>query len=256
MAHLQELEGIVLSKRKYKERDFLVKLFLKDVGKLMFYVRGSKNPNQSLNHIIEPFTYATYIVDLRKSGLSFIRDAKQVEPYTVVQHDIFKNAYATYICGLIDASMEDRKIANPLFNQLHYGLEAINNGLDAEIIMNIFEVKLLYYFGVMPQLHACVICGNPNGPFDFSSKFGGILCQHHFHEDEHRLYADPRSLFYMNRFLNINLENLENISVADVTKQNIQSVIDYIYDESVGIRLKSKEFIRQMNKWGKLLQDD
>lgn len=256
MAQLQELEGIVLSKRKYKERDFLVKLLLKDVGKLMFYVRGSKNPNQSLNHIIQPFTYATYIVDLRKSGLSFIRDAKHVEPYTAIQHDIFKNAYGTYICSLIDASMEDRKEANPLFNQLHYGLEAINKGLDAEIIMNIFEVKLLYYFGVLPVLNACVICGNQRGPFDFSSKHDGVLCRNHYHEDEHRLHADPRALFYMNRFLTINLENIEDISVANKTKGNIQTVIDYIYDESVGLRLKSKDFIRQMNKWGKLLQDD
>lgn len=256
MAELKELEGIVLSKRKYKERDYLVKIFLKNHGKLMFYVRGSKNPNLSMHHLIQPFTYANFIVDLRKNGLSFIRDAKQVEPYSSLQQDIFKNAYATYICGLIDASMEDHKEANALFNQLHYGLIAINNDLDPQIIMNIFEVKLLYYFGVLPQFNACVICDNTTGPFDFSSKYGGVLCQMHFHEDEHRLHANPKALFYINRFLNVNLENLQDISIADKTKEDIQTVLDYIYDESVGIHLKSKSFIRQMKSWGNLLKDN
>ena len=76
MAHLQELEGIILSKRKYKERDFLVKLFLKDVGKLMFYVRGSKNPNQSLNHIIEPINKRFQFIYYAKCLINFIVNKK------------------------------------------------------------------------------------------------------------------------------------------------------------------------------------
>lgn len=256
MDELQELEGIVLYKKRYKERDFLVKIFLKNHGKLMFYVRGSKNPNQSKEHLIQPFTYARFIVDLKRQGLSFIRDAKEVVPYTQVQNDIFKNAYATYICSLIDASMEDHQEANGLFNQLHAGLEAINNGLDAEIIMHIFEVKCLYYFGTLPQFHACVICQNPQGPFDYSSKYGGVICQRHFHEDPHRLHANPRALYYLNQFLQTDITQINQIAVSEDIKQAITEILDYLYDELVGIHLKSKDFIRQMKEWGKLLKDN
>lgn len=256
MAELQELEGIVLYQRKYKERDFLVKIFLKDYGKLMFYVRGSKKPNFPMKQFIQPFTYARFIIDIRKSGLSFIRDAKFVEPFTQVQQDIFKNAYATYICGLIDASMDDHKDANALFNQLYYGLRGIDQGMDAEVIMNTFEVKLLYYFGVLPELKVCTICGQDQGPFDYSSKYGGVICFKHFHQDPHRLHANPKSLFYLGQFLIINLKTVQEISVAEETKQGIRQVLDYLYDEYVGVHLKSKDFIKQMKKWGQLLQKD
>lgn len=256
MADLQELEGIVLYQRKYKERDYLVKIFLKDYGKLMFYVRGTKKPNFPMRQYIQPFTYASFIVDIRKQGLSFIRDAKFVQPFTNIQQDIFKNAYATYICGLIDASMEDRTGANPLFNQLYYGLRGIDQGLDAEIIMNIFEVKLLYYFGVLPELRTCVVCHNPKGPYDYSSKFGGVICSKHFEQDPHRLHANPKALYYLGQFLSTNLKTLQEIKVADQTKEDIRQVLDYLYDEYVGIHLKSKDFIDQMKKWGKLLQND
>lgn len=256
MAELKELEGIVLYQRKYKERDFLVKIFLKNYGKLMFYVRGSKNPNFPMKQFIQPFTHATYIVDIKKSGLSFIRDAKFVEPFINVQQDIFRNAYATYICGLIDASMEDRKDATPLFNQLYYGLRGINQGLDAEVIMNTFEVKLLYYFGVLPELNACTVCGNIQGPFDYSSKYGGVICSNHFQLDPHRLHADPRALYYLSQFLTINLASIEEISINEETKKGIREVLDYLYEEYVGVHLKSKDFIKQMKKWGQLLQKD
>ena len=44
MATLEEVEGIVLYQRKHRERDFLVKIFTKRFGKIMFFVRGSKRP--------------------------------------------------------------------------------------------------------------------------------------------------------------------------------------------------------------------
>mgnify|MGYP007126633253 CR=1 FL=1 len=38
------------------------------------------------------------------------------------------------------------------------------------------------------------------------------------------------------------------------TKKQIQKVIDQLYEEYVGIHLKSKKFIEQMNEWGNVLK--
>jgi len=256
VSNLAESYGIVLSKRIYKERDYLVKIFLEDYGKMMFYVRGSKNPNFPLRNVIQPFTQAVFIVDIRKEGLSFIRDAKQLEPNKSLQLDIFKNAYATYICGLIDASFQDKVPSPPLFNQLSTGLLKIDQDYDSEVITNVFEIKLLHNFGVMPEFQQCVICGKTKGVFDYSSKFHGILCQEHFYEDERRLHAAPRAIYLIRQFSIVNLDQLGSISVKEETKAEIRYVIDTIYDELVGVRLKSKSFIEQMDKWKNLLSPD
>jgi len=254
--HVQEVQGIVLSKRKHKERDFLVKIFLEEYGKMMFYVKGSKNPNFNLNSVIQPFTQATFIADIRDSGLSFLKDAKQVENNGTLKLDIFKNAYATYICGLIDACMEDRTPSPTLFDQLSKGLLMIDQGVDPEVITNIFEIKLLYFFGVMPELRGCVICGQTKGPLDYSSKYHGLICSNHFHKDDRRLHAHPRAVYFIRKFSMVNLNNIGKISVKNETKDEIRYVIDKIYDELVGIHLKSKSFIDQMKDWGKLLVKD
>lgn len=256
MARLQEIQGIVLTKRKHKERDFLVKIFLEEYGKMMFYVRGSKNPNFHLKHVIQPFTQAIYIADIKDSGLSFLRDAKNVENFSSLKLDIFKNAYATYICGLVDACMEDRVASPALFNQLTKGLALIDQDVDPEVITNIFEIKLLYYFGVMPEFRACVVCGRTKGAFDYSSKYHGLLCSEHFYEDERRLHAHPRAIYLIRKFSMLNLNNIGKISVKEETKKDIRYVIDILYDELVGIHLKSKTFIDQMKDWGQLLMKD
>lgn len=256
MANIVESAGIVLSIRRYKERDYLVKIFLKDYGKLMFFVRGSKRPNQRLTAVIQPFTIAHFIVQLNSQGLSFIKDASQVEPLTHIQQDIFKNAYGTYICGLVDASMEDRIPALGLYNQLAIGLELLDQGLDGQVIMNIFEVKLLYQFGVMPELRGCVICYRQDGRFDYSSRLHGLLCPEHFDRDDYRLQADPRAVHFIRQFAQLNIEKLRRISVSDEVKGEMQRVIDTIYEELVGVHLKSKTFIQQMQDWGQLLQDN
>jgi len=254
MAQLEEVQGIVLSVRKHRERDFLVKLFTDRYGKLMFFVRGSKNPNQSLRTAIYPFTSGTYIADIRKDGLSFLRDAKHLTPYTAIQQDIFKNAYATYIVQLADAALEDRVVDKQLFDQLIQGLELIDEGKDAEIIMNIFEVKFFRYFGVTPELRGCVICGLTEGAFDYSSKYHGLLCPDHFYEDERRLHASPRAIHFIRLFSIITFDRIQSVSVKDETKVDINRVIEQLYDELVGLKLKSRDFINKMKDWENMIK--
>src|SRR5690554_1319158 len=102
MAHIEEVEGVVLYQKKHRERDYLVKIFTKKYGKIMFFVRGMKRPQGELFQAIQPFTKATFIADVRSTGLSFLRGAKNIEPLREIQIDIFSHAYSTYICALAD----------------------------------------------------------------------------------------------------------------------------------------------------------
>lgn len=254
MSHLEEIEGIVLSVRKHRERDFLVKLFTDKYGKLMFFVRGTKNPNNKLKSAIQPFAHGTYIADIRKEGLSFLREAKDISPYSDVQMDIFKNAYATYVCGLIDAALEDRVSDPKLFEQLLLAMAMMDEGTDPEIIMNIFEVRLLRYFGVMPEFRGCAICGKTEGVFDYSSKYHGLLCPAHFDKDERRLHAHPRAIHFIRLFSVVSFEKLGNVDVKEETKKEIRRVLDLLYEELVGLKLKSKRFIDNMHEWEGVLK--
>ena len=248
-------EAIVISLRKHKEKDALVKLFTLEHGKRMFFIRNLFKANHSLKSALLPFTYSTFEGTVQADGLSFLRDYKDSRNFRKIHEDIYLNAYATYISNLSDAAIEDRVINRELFTLLLDSLEAMEEGQDAEIIVNIFEINMLHYFGVHPDLASCRVCGSQVEPFDYSARFSGVLCSHHFHEDPNRLHINPAAIYFARLFLKIKPHQVKDITIKAENKKAIREFIDFLYDEYVGIRLKSKSYINQMYEWEKTLEE-
>lgn len=249
-----ESKGIVLFSRDYKEKDMLVKIFTETSGKLMFFVKRAHQKNNPLFQGVLPYTQATYIGKFNEEGLSFLNGVKEVHAFKQIQADIFAAAYATYLLNLADAAIEDHVYDPNLYTFLSQALTLIDEGKDSEIITNIFEIQLLHRFGVALNWQNCQICGQTQGKFDFSPKYHGLLCETHFLNDSHRYQADPVSIHFIRLFANVSFENLNELKLKTETKQAIRQVIDQLYEEYVGIHLKSKKFIDEMKQWGKVLK--
>ncbi|KZL42706.1 DNA repair protein RecO [Secundilactobacillus collinoides] len=246
---IMDFNGIVMMQKNYRERDLLVKFFTMEAGKRMFFVRGAKKRGFKMTADLLPFTYGTYVGDLRDPGLSYINAVKETAHFQNISQDIEKNAYATYIMSLLDRAIPDNELLGGWYNRLYHGLLAIDQGLDAGIVANIFEVQLLELFGVAPNLRNCVICGRTDLPFDYSESYGGLLCQAHWHMDPNRLKLDQRTIFYLRQFSAVDLTKLSSIKVHPETKQHLRMALDMIYSDTVGVYPRSKRFIDQMNKW-------
>lgn len=242
-------DAIIISIRKHKEKDALVKLFTLEHGKRMFFVRNHFKPNHPLKSALLPFTYSTFEGNVSDNGLSFLKEYKDSQVFRHIHEDIYLNAYATYLTNLCDAAIEDRIEDRDLFSLLLQSLEAMNSGVDPEIIVNIFEMNLLQYFGVHPHLSSCRICGSQKEPFDFSARFSGVICANHFHEDPNRLHINPAAIYFARLFLKLRPEQVNDISIREDNKRAIRLFIDFLYDEYVGIRLKSKSYIDRMYEW-------
>ena len=66
----------------------------------------------------------------------------------------------------------------------------------------------------------------------------------------------PNIPFLLNQFQSVEFETLETISLNKEIKQQLRHIIDQLYDEYVGIHLKSKKFIDSLGDWGNILQDN
>lgn len=130
--------GIVLFNRNYRENDKLVKIFTEQAGKRMFFVRGGGSGK--LSAVIQPLTIAEFMMTVNDEGLSFIEDYSQAESFKEITSDIFKLSYATYLAALTDAAIADGVADAQLFAFLEKTLELMEEGLDYEILTNIFEI--------------------------------------------------------------------------------------------------------------------
>ncbi|KRM12090.1 DNA repair protein RecO [Paucilactobacillus suebicus] len=245
----EEFEGIIMYRRDYRERDQLIKILTDRVGKTMFFVKNVRKRGSRIAADVLPFTDGNYVGVLNREGLSFINTALETHHFYQITQDIVKNAYATYILGLVDSAFADQQQLGGWFHQIKQALTLIDEGFDERIITNIIEIQLLNVFGIAPNWQGCSVCGRNDLPLDYSIKYGGLLCQEHYHLDSYRLHVDQRTIYYLRKFSRLNLDQLTSIEVHEETKKHLRQVIDEIYDDGVGLRLKSKKFIDQLGTW-------
>ena len=164
-------------------------------------------------------------------------------------------AYATYVVALADTSIQDNEIDSALFAFLQKTLELMEQGLDYEVLTNIFEIQILSRFGISLNFHECCFCHRVGLPFDFSFTYNGVLCPEHYGKDERRSHLDPNIPYLLDQFQAVQYSELETISLNPELKRQLRKVIDQIYEEYVGIHLKPKKFIDSLEDWGEILKN-
>lgn len=243
-------DGIVIKNTRYKEADALVVILTKQYGVKTFLVRGVGKSKSKLAGSVIPYSNGQYIGSINDSGLSYITAANSVEASDSIFTDMEKSAYVAYILDLAAHAFADSNtISDDWFNFFNDSIKLIEKDLDPQIIANIVQIQLLEVFGVFPELKKCVIGAETDGEFDYSESYGGILCKKHYSFDENRLHAGQRVIYYLRLFSEIKLANINTINIKLNTKNQLKHIIDMIYDESVGLNLKTKQFIDKLSKF-------
>lgn len=244
---LQKCEGIVIRTTDYGETNKIVTLYTREWGKIGVMARGAKKPNSRLAAITQYFTYGYFLVFGGK-GLGTLQQGELIQPYRSIQEDIFLTAYASYIIELTDKSTDERKPNPFLFELLQQTLSYLSEGYDAEILTNIFEMKMLNILGLYPELNECSLCAQKEGPFVFSIREGGLLCNRCMEKDPYHIKISQVTVRLLRLFYYFDLSRLGSISVKQETKQELKKVIDLYYEEYSGLYLKSKKFLEQMDR--------
>ena len=245
---LTKCEGIVIRSIDYGETNKIITLYTREFGKIGVMARGAKKPSSRFSAVTQLFHYGTYLFQGSR-GLGQLQQAETIESFRSIREDIFLTAYASFIAELLDKGTEERKTSSSLYDLFYLSLRYIDEEYDPEIIMNIVELKMLSVFGFAPELNRCVNCGAQDGTFSFSVREGGLLCHRCDHIDPYKIKISPivvrllRVLYYMD------LNRLGTISIKEETKQEIRKVLDAYYGEYLGVELKSKRFLKQMNKF-------
>ncbi|SDI31125.1 DNA repair protein RecO [Dolosicoccus paucivorans] len=244
----EQFDGVVLFKRPYKEKDLLVKIFTQPYGTKMFYIRRGQSANHSLAPQLMPMTYNQYIGTINEEGLSFIKEATTLSFYPAIQGDPLIYAYGTYLLQLVDASLPDETPSKEVYQMLLQVLQRMNVKEPVEILINFVELHLLKEFGVNFDWRGCAICHRQEGPFDFSVRKNGLLCQEHWIEDPVRLHIDPKAVGIARVLALVQLTQIDGIKVSPYIKEELRRLIDEIYEEYVGIRLRAKSYLDKLNQ--------
>lgn len=246
MRTLEEVEGIIFKRQKYKEADLLAKIFTKDNGIITLVVKGALRPKSKLGAATMNFSYGTYVIYTSGKGLSNLRTYKEVKQFDGIFHDLIKNAYASFIFDLIDHAFIEYQPLGKYYDLGEFAVKNIDRGVDPEMITQIVQMQLLNAYGVQPELRYCVICGKEKGIFDYSIQFGGIICSDHFNLEK-RLHLAPKEVAVLRTIGLIPIQRLGKIKISAQTKKATRKAIDRIYRETIDLNLKTKKFLDELN---------
>lgn len=249
---LQKCEGIVIRATDYGETNKIVTLYTREWGKIGVMARGAKKPNSRLSSITQLFTYGYFLIQ-KGTGLSGLQQGEIITSFRSISEDIFLTAYASLIVELTDKCTDEKK-PNPFhFELLYQTLNLMNEGYDPDILIDIYEMKMLNALGLYPVLNQCSVCGQSSGHFSFSIREGGFICHRCLEHDPYHFKISPAAVKLLRLFYYFDLSRLGSISVKDTTKAELKKVIDAYYDEYSGLHLKSKKFLDSMAHFRNLL---
>lgn len=245
---LKKTEGIVMKTRAYGETHKLLTVFTKEFGKLTAISRGANKPKSRLNAVSQLFVQGEFLIYIGK-GLGTVQQGQVLMTHRNIQENIDKTAYVAYIIELTDKILEDRKPDLYLYQQLSKTLAWINDAEDYMVPVMMYEMKLYKKGGFAPVIDHCVNCENESNTYTFSIQEGGLLCPSCSHFDRHAITLQPSLIRLLNIFYHVGLERIGNIHIKGENEQLLRKVFDHYYDQYGGFSLKSKKFLKQLNKF-------
>ncbi|WP_276355977.1 DNA repair protein RecO [Cohnella caldifontis] len=249
---LYRVEGIVIRSTDYGEGNKIVNLLTESAGKQGVVIRGARKPKSRYGALAQLFTYGEY--SYYKSGsLGTLNSGEVIEPFRALREGLELPAYASYAAELTDRAVGEEEAGAFLFRQLKGCLAALAEGKDPSVILRIYEMKIVGAAGYLPVLDECANCGRTEGEFRFGALAGGALCPNCRHRDPAALELEEAVWKLLRLFVRLDLSRLGSISVKESSKRQLQLAMRRWIDTHLGLQLKSRHFLDQLERYGELL---
>lgn len=245
---LIEIEGIVLRETNYSEASKILTVFTKDYGLISVMAQGCRNLKSKLRGVSQKFSYGIFTIHYRENGVSNLRTVDILDPFLTVLSDIEKISYATYLLELSEQVVKESDHLE-VFDLLIASLKKMNEGYSPSIITNILELKLLDYLGIRPVIDGCSICGSTKDIVTVSANDGGYLCKNCM--TNQKIYS-ARTVKLIRMLFYVDISKITKLEIHEDTRREIAEFIEEYYDRYAGIYLKSKNFLKNLNKISKV----
>ncbi len=233
---MNSTEAILIRKIPYRDSDYILSLFTRDLGKISGIARNAKKSTKRFGARLEPFVH--FSVSLKDTGRDFklVQDTETIEVFPRFTEDIELFSLGSLLLETTDA-LTPREAPNPeLFVLLIEALTKMNSKESPLPVVLDFQLQALSISGYEPNLHSCAKCGKDiEGDSYFSISAGGAIC--------FKCGGERKNGFIFSREFLMNTEQMES---------NLEKVLKYIKlftkftERHTERELKSAKFIEEL----------
>lgn len=238
-----DVEGIVLNSRSYGDSSKILDIFTPNYGIIGVIAKGCKSMKSSLRSFTDKLTYANFVIYYKKDKLSILSEANSIDNFSKIKNDIERISSANFILDLVNQVYKQNP-SDELYDLLISCLKKINESFNPLVIINILELKLLDYLGIMPNLSGCTICGNKN-VITLSSDKGGYLCESC---RTHEPIVSKGAIKLIRMYYLVDINKISKLDLSRDVTLEVNNFIDSYYDQYSGLYLKSKQLLKNVLK--------
>lgn len=239
------VEGISLSETNYSESSKILNVLTREHGIIGIMSKGSRKMKSKLRGVSRKLMYGKYHIYYRENGLSTLIGVDVINSFDKTVMDLKKVSYASYIIDLI-SQVAKQNDDEEIFDLLKNTLLKIDENYDPEILTCILELQALKYLGVAPSLDGCSICGNSKNIVTLDSTAGGYICSECYNQGA---IVDSKTIKLVRMFYYVDIEKISKLKVSPDLLKEIRTFLDDYYDRYTGLFLKSKNFLKNINRF-------
>lgn len=241
---IKKIEGIIISEVDYKESSKIINIFTKEHGIIGVLARGTKQVKNNLSGVTSKLTYGYFHLKYKENGLSTLIEVDILDKFKTIRRSLDLTSYSIYLLEL-STMVYKHETNSEIYPLLISSLKKINEGFDYQIIAIILELKLLDYLGIKPVIDHCVTCGSKADIVTISSYRGGYLCRNCYHGET---VSNIKTIKLLRMFYYVDISKISKLEITNNIKQELTNFIDDYYDRYSGLYLKSKEFLKKLEK--------
>lgn len=241
---IESIEGVVLTETNYSESSKILNVLTKEHGLIGIMSKGCRNMKSKLRGVSRKLIYGTFHIYYKEKGLSTLIGVDVKNSFSKILTDLEKISYASFILDLTNQVVKQNE-NNEIFELLKDTLIKIEEGLNPIALTNILELKMLDYLGVSPNIDCCSECGSDKQIVTLSSDRGGYICKECYNNEP---LVSEKTIKMIRMYYYVNIKNITKLDVSNEVTFEINRFLDDYYDRFTGLYIKSKDFIKQINK--------
>jgi DNA repair protein RecO (recombination protein O) len=213
-------KGIVISVANVSDNDKMLTMLTPDVGKISVFCKGAKRNRSAFLSSSEYLAFSDIVIFKSNSEIYSLNSAEPIEIFYKLRTDIEKLSYASVMTKIIyDVSQEEEvsdKKLQLLLNSLYVLSETDKN---PNLILAIFELRLLSIIGFRPNINNCINCRSDNLPptnqYYFSIKDNGIKCSSCAKQDKGAIKINNTTYVTLGYIISIDSKKLFSFDIPD-----------------------------------------
>lgn len=244
MKPISKTQGVIIKSKDYKENSKIITILTKD-GLIDLILRGAT----SMNSGNKKYTIVPVLVDFLMTSsnqLNTFTEGYVLNNFTEIKSNMDKNFISMAILEkvLVFSSHIDNTVQ--FYDFVLKIFELLDNTKYSNLILNIFEIKLLYLLGIAPTINYCNVCNDTENLL-FSISQGGTICNRCSNQYGFDLSIEETKVFKYLYLIKMDKIDEEFLKLVNDTNISLDNFIDRYYEKYMDFYSKTKKIIKKVS---------